>query len=216
MNLFIWDFHGVLEKGNDVAVTHISNEALKIHGFNEQFTQAESDFCSGLKWFEYFTWKIPSLPIEKALEIQKTCIDISGNQFEKILKYIKPNDHSVYTLKNIKSKGNSQILISNTQQHVLKSYLETTKLINYFDEYFGADAHKVNVKLSKKDILNEYLKDKTFNKIITIGDSEGDVSLIGDIKNSISYLYSYPHRKHKTEKGHIKITDLREVLQELD
>lgn len=38
MKLFIWDFHGVLEKGNDDAVVEITNLALRRHGYSRELT----------------------------------------------------------------------------------------------------------------------------------------------------------------------------------
>lgn len=39
MILFVWDFHGVLEKDNEKAVVDISNQVLSEAGFKEKFTQ---------------------------------------------------------------------------------------------------------------------------------------------------------------------------------
>lgn len=42
MKLFIWDFHGVLEKGNDEVVHEITNRALEMHGHSTHRFGADS------------------------------------------------------------------------------------------------------------------------------------------------------------------------------
>jgi hypothetical protein len=47
MKLFVWDFHGVLEKGNDGAVVEITNIALQRFGYSRRMTIQEGEFLSG-------------------------------------------------------------------------------------------------------------------------------------------------------------------------
>lgn len=55
MKLFVWDFHGVLEQGNEDAVLVISNQILHNFGYTEQFTPAQNRQLYGRKWYEYYT-----------------------------------------------------------------------------------------------------------------------------------------------------------------
>ena len=79
MKLFIWDFHGVLEKGNDEIVFKITNRALKMHGHSRQMTRQEGEFLSGRLWRDYFAYLIPELDEDERLVLPYT--DLTSNQF---------------------------------------------------------------------------------------------------------------------------------------
>tara|TARA_B100000315_G_C14385854_1_gene499607 strand:+ start:617 stop:769 length:153 start_codon:yes stop_codon:yes gene_type:complete len=49
VKLFVWDYHGVMEKGNEKAVTEVSNLALQKLGFSQRFTEEESKQLYGSK-----------------------------------------------------------------------------------------------------------------------------------------------------------------------
>ncbi len=69
MKLFVWDFHGVLEKGNDHAVLEITNLALHYHGYSREMTETESAFLSGQRWHDYFTFLVPGHPPEEYIKL---------------------------------------------------------------------------------------------------------------------------------------------------
>lgn len=48
MKLFVWDFHGVLEKDNDLAVLDISNKVLEQSGYAERFSEEKIVSTTGL------------------------------------------------------------------------------------------------------------------------------------------------------------------------
>ncbi len=54
MKLFVWDFHGTLEKGNEYAVLEMSNIILEKHGHKERFTELQCRELYGKKWYEFF------------------------------------------------------------------------------------------------------------------------------------------------------------------
>ena len=51
MKLFVWDFHGVLEKDTEYGVVSVSNKVLEINGYSERFTFDEVKSLYG-KWTE--------------------------------------------------------------------------------------------------------------------------------------------------------------------
>lgn len=61
MKLFVWDFHGVLEKGNDAAVAEITNSVLQSFGHSRRMTIQEGELLSGKHWYEYFAFLLPHL-----------------------------------------------------------------------------------------------------------------------------------------------------------
>jgi phosphoglycolate phosphatase-like HAD superfamily hydrolase len=205
MKLFVWDFHGVLEKGNDDAVLEITNFALDRHGYSRRMTQEEAFFLSGRRWHEYF-------------KLQTTCFSMSQNQPEIVAKYIQINDHAEFVLSSIQSSEHHQILISNTVPKSLDMFVSVVGIEKYFpsSHRFGVDSHH-QISATKKQCLAEFLKDKNYESIVSIGDSAGDMALIDEEISvpGIGYLYSHPTREHRSAKCHHKINDLRYVLQEI-
>lgn len=219
MKLFIWDFHGVLEKGNEDVVLEITNRALEMHGYSRRMTKQESEFLAGRLWRDYFAYLIPALDENDRLELQSTCVEITQNSTEILAKHVKLNDNVEHVLESIQSSQHTQILISKTQPKILDIYVKLVGIEKYFPSThrFGADSSVRNRK-TKKDCLHDFLSvSENFTEIISIGDSPGDMDLINvpGMKGT-SYLYSYPSRTHCSVQCHYKIDDLRMVLQEIE
>ncbi len=222
MKLFVWDFHGVLEKGNDHSVLEITNLALASHGYSRRMTASESATLSGLRWHEYFTFLLPEVSIEECFRLQSTCLEISFNQPEITTKSIQLNDHAGDVLKKIQETGHDQILISNSSPKSLDLFVDLVGVQHYFPKTyrFGVDSHTQKAA-TKKECLAQFLKEKDhFNTIISIGDSPGDMALVNQEngrngRKGIGYLYSHPGKPHRPAKCDYQINDLRVVLQEL-
>jgi phosphoglycolate phosphatase-like HAD superfamily hydrolase len=219
MKLFVWDFHVVLEIGNEKAVIDISNEVLAKAGYKERFTDEDNEKFYGLKWYQYFERLLSATSEERCqkfqeecLELQTACFKHAENDPSAMAKHIKPTDHAAEVLTKIKESGNRQIVISNTRQNDLIWFLDATGLHKFFQDnhIIGVNAHQTHV--SKTDALKDFLKDKEFDEIIAIGDSEDDLKL-GRAVGAITYYYRHPHRKHyETENADFIINDLREIL----
>lgn len=217
--LFVWDFHGVLEQGNDDAVHEISNLALEHHGYSRRMTLEESKLLSGKRWYEYFTYLLPELGEEDIYSLQSTCFAISNDRPDILSGYLKINDHVEHVLESIHLSPHTQILISNSVPDALERFIKIVGIEKYFpaSHRFGADTHN-QAKITKKDCLDAFLKrNPSFDLIVSIGDSPGDMALVfhGESPKGIGYFYSHPTRKHRESQYHHKIHDLRLVLQEL-
>ncbi|CDZ80632.1 hypothetical protein BN1013_01149 [Candidatus Rubidus massiliensis] len=217
MKLFVWDFHGVLEKGNDLAVLEITNLSLKKHKYTRIMTTEEADILSGLRWYEYFAYLLPESTKKHQLELQATCFELSNSRPDILAKYLLLNDNASQVLHAIKEAEYPQILISNTRQESLDQFVKMVDIEEYFPKThrFAADSH-TQTKLTKKDCLKSFLQDKYFPEgIVSIGDSAGDMALIHDIENGIGYHYKHPGKKHLEIDCHYKIHCLTQVLNEL-
>lgn len=216
MKLFVWDFHGVLEKDNEKAVIDISNRVLANAGYAERFTEADNEKYYGLKWYQYFERLLPDQPGEEHLALQVACFTFAENNLDILAKHIKPNDHAIEVLSEISKTNHQQIVISNTRQLDLIWFLESIDIKKFFDEdhIIGVNAHQTHA--SKVEALQAHLDSTTYDKIIVIGDSEDDLKL-GKAVHAITYFYKHPHREHEnTENADHIIKDLRSVLQELN
>ncbi len=215
MKLFVWVFHGVIEKDNEKAVIDISNRVLAEAGYDERFTEDDNKKFYGLKWYEYFERLLPGAPHKEHLDLQAACFQFAEENLDILAKHIKPNDHAVEVLSEISKTDNQQIVISNTRQLDLIWFLESVGLKQFFVDQtiIGVNAHQTHA--SKSDALRAYLEDAYFDKIVVIGDSEGDLQLGRDV-NATTYFYKHPNREHENTNNadHI-INDLRTVLNEL-
>lgn len=213
MKLFIWDFHGTLEKGNEHAVLEITNEVLREYGCRQSIDAETNHRLYGKKWYEYFEHILPHESEEIHLRLQERCIAFQLEHPDIVHRHIKPNDHAHEVLYRI-AKKHDQILISNTPLQWLRIFIEATNLTEFFsaEKYFGADTHRPNARRSKKEIAEEYVADKDFEKIIVIGDSPQDII---PLSNSLSYLYAHDGKPFKECDADYRIRDLREVLQEV-
>jgi phosphoglycolate phosphatase-like HAD superfamily hydrolase len=216
MKLFIWDFHGVLEKDNEKAVIDISNAVLADAGYSERFTQEDNERFYGLKWYQYFQRLMPHLSKNESLKLQADCFKYAEKHLDILAKHIKPNNYAIDVLTKIAESGNQQIVISNSRQNDLLWFLDVIGVKGFFnDEHIvGVNAHQLHE--SKSDALKTYLEEhKNFTKLIVIGDSEDDLKL-GKEVGAVTYYYKHPHREHEnTENADFIIKDLRQVLVEL-
>lgn len=213
MKLFVWDFHGVLEKDNELAVLDISNSILALHGYDARFSEADVRTYYGLKWYEYFEKILPGFDKEVYLQLQAECFEFDNKNIAA--KYIKPNDYALNVLKRIEAKGHDQILLSNTRPYDLDWFLDLVGMKKYFSETkrFGVNAHQTHG--NKSEALRDYLKNNNFDDVIIIGDSESDMAL-KDVSGGVTYFYSHPHIKLSSAvKADYIITDLRQILDEL-
>lgn len=234
MKLFVWDFHGVLEIGNEYRVREISNIALEQLGFKERLSAKQCEQFYGLKWYEYFEKLLPNSEHATHMALQEISLKYSDEHSELIPKYAKPTEHSHEVLETIlKNKDSKQILISNCTPVALEMFVEGVNVTKYFQSIIPVST-KSEFK-TKKEALESYLEsylikeesdqiqleqiqlNKTvFDKIISIGDSPGDIAILDNKPNSTTYLFSHPGKPFRECNPNYRIRDLRIVLKELD
>ncbi len=216
MKLFVWDFHGVLEKGNRNSVLEITNLALERNGFPPKLTVEENNQWYGKKWFQYFEYLLPNESHDTHMKMQLTCFEIEKEKPEILNHYIKTNDYAIDVLEKISNKY-LQILISNCHQEALFNFILMTKINKFFNSKntFSTNSHIFPEQVSKKEIFLDYVKKfPKFDQFVTIGDSPGDMEIIEKNMGS-RYLYSHPGQEFRNCDSDYKIHDLREVLKEI-
>lgn len=218
--LFVWDFHGTLEKGNEHAAIEISNAALAKLGFKERFGKKHAVELYGRKWYEYFETLLPNEAHETHVLLQQTSFE--WPEAEAIVaKHMQPNDHVQEVLQAIRDNGHLQIVISNTSEYALPIFLRLAGIDKFFDKTtaIAVMGHTREVKRTKVQVVEEYLAKLDFKpKIIVVGDSENDMLLAKDL-HAKGYWYRHPH--HPTPKivrqdpNLVAINDLRGVVAEV-
>lgn len=204
--LFVWDFHGTLEKGNDGTVIELTNRILERNGRNERLTKDNAAEWTGRHWWEYFWQLLPELPPETYSNYETQCVAEFNTYPEIMLKYIKPNDNAHEVLDSIALK-HKQILISQVHRKILGHFMKAVGIERFFPE--GHAFASLDEGNNKQQVLSNYLKGKSFDTVVAIGDSQHD--MIG----TTNYLYAHPGRNHRKLESHYKINNLLDVLREI-
>jgi len=215
MKLFVWDFHGVLEKDNEKGVMIITNKVLENAGYSDRLSHEDNERFLGLKWYQYFKQLMPRLSREECLKLQSDCFEYSLSHPDIVGGSVKPNEGIFDVLGKIKKSGHRQIIISNTKPSELEKYLDRISIREFFDDgsAIGVNAHETHS--TKVDALINFLSDKEFDQIICIGDSISDLEL-GRSVGATNYYYKHPHRKHDpTDLADYMINDLKKILKEV-
>ena len=215
MKLFVWDFHGVLEKGNDKVVRQICQKVLKKYGVERKFTAKQNHDLNGKKLFEYFEFLLPNESHETHMKLQSLYAEINADNSHIMAKNMKINDYAMEVLNKIAAK-HQQILISNTRLVALENFVRLIKIESFFnsENMFAANAHFDPGITTKKEILKKILAKRKFDSIVCIGDSPDDMFDIDGIK-SVKYLYARKGYSFKECQADYKIRDLRMVLREI-
>ena len=137
MKLFVWDFHGVLEKDNEKAVIVVSNKVLEKAGYKERFSEKDNEEFYGLKWYQYFERIIPGLNKSEYLKLQSDCYKYSEAHLDLLAKYIKPNDHAIEVLSLI-------IQLISKKYRKKKVFLSTP--VHHHFEALGWPSYKVTMR----------------------------------------------------------------------
>ncbi len=220
MKLFVWDLHGTMEQGNEVAVIEVLNKVLENHGYPARFGAHHALELYGRKWHEYFAHILPDETPDTHVGLQAASFAyfFSDNDdgINIMNKHVKPSNNLKTTLDAI-MKEHEQILISNTIPEGMRLFIHMLGLSKHFNETnaFPVDEHMSHVRGAKKDILANYLAVRPkYDDVIVIGDSESDMDL-AEAFDARSYLYAHEGTPFRSKKGHYKINDLNDVLREL-
>lgn len=215
--LFVWDFHGTLEKGNDDAIVAISNLILERNGYTERITIKDAELLAGGRWSAYYAYILPHEPSEVHIRLQTESTEFSLKNPHYIAQYVQLNSHAKEVLEAIHHSHHSQILLSNCNAESLDFFLEAVGIDIYFTGENRIPAfipHQAHI--TKADLLMNYLSKRSFfDGLVSIGDSPGDVALAGCHPKGIGYLYTHPERTHRESSCHFKINTLKAILQEI-
>jgi phosphoglycolate phosphatase-like HAD superfamily hydrolase len=214
VKLFVWDLHGVLERGNDHAVIDISNEVLAEFGYDHRFQYDDGQRLYGQKWYEYFAFLLRDEPHERHMELQEACFALSEERPELQCRWMEPTPQVADVLKTIAAK-HQQILISNTRQGTLDMFLKLLELADFFSpgRAFAVDQHVQHATTTKRDVLAEFLTTWShFDELVIIGDSPSDMRL-AEVAGGTTYLFAHPEFAFRECRSDFRIRDLRDVLE---
>jgi len=206
--LFIWDFHGVLEKGNELAVLEVTNTVLGEYGYDVRASHEDIMKMYGLRWQEYFRLLITAVDGPTVEEMVARCVALGQSA---AARHCKPRDHALETLKTIFDEGHSNVIVSNTSQGGLEFFIDLVGVRPFIERAHGIGGF---TSLGKAEIINEYYKREGHRKLVVIGDTENDIEAGLSTGATTYYVDSRGQAGHT--KAHHSILDLRDVLRELD
>lgn len=221
--LFVWDFHGVLEKDNVYAVQELCNLVLQEFNLEKTISLLDAKNWYGLSWYDYFKLAFAegSEELWFAMVKRVSAIQQLGG-WDIVKKHIKPQDYYSEVLNEIKNRGHQNILLTNTEPKRASVFTDLVSLTSYFEHIVGVCDHnqsRVGQEISsvKSRVLLDFLQNKSYQKIVAIGDKESDIKA-GQSCGAVTYLFCSPEGTKKvfdTQANYI-ISDLRQVLKELN
>jgi len=218
--LFVWDFHGTLERNNVKAICQLVNTVLKYFKIKNKITLKKTVELYGLSWVEYFKFVYPEGSLKIWTKMKNKAEDLQRK--EKIVeKYIKPTPFSKHVLSTIKKQGHRNIILTNSSPTSIKYFVDLVNLNKYFDKYIGLDLHNIirsgkDISKVKSEALEKYLKKHRFDKIVKIGDRESDIKAGKSIGATTYYFRNQYNKNIKLKiKPDYDISDLRKILKEL-
>jgi len=218
--LFIWDFHGTLEKDNIYAVKAIIDRTLKAFNINREISLNETIKNYGLSWIDYFHFVYPQGNIKVWRQMKEKAEEIQKEQ-HLVEKYIKPADKAKEVLEKIQKNGHKNIILSNSAPQWIKRFVKMVKLEKYVDEIFGLNLHNLSrkgkdISDKKYEALQKYINNNKFDKLIKIGDRDSDIKAGKMLGATTYYIKNKFNQDNKLEiKPDYTISDLREVLKEV-
>jgi len=219
MKLFIWDFHGTLEKGNVKALHIILNRVAEEHKLDRRITFEKTVQWYGLSWIDYFLYLKPGASIEECEAMKQRAFTIQ-EEGHIIEQYIKPTDYAQDVLSKIAAAGHRNIIMSNSQKDQIQWFAQLVGLKKHITEYIGLDSHSeqrehTEIKKLKAGALLQFVHSGVYDRIIKIGDRQSDIEA-GVAIGAVTYLYrnEFNANEKMTVRADFEITDLREVLKE--
>lgn len=218
--LFVWDYHGVLERGNELALMKISNHALAQEGYAPRLTLDDVRQLYGERWHVFFAHALPGEPPATHQKLVDTALryDLAHPEIRK--KHIKSTLYGHGVLTAI-GHVHQQVLISNC--HDITVFLTLTAMDRYFPEGQRFSTGATRPAKTKQRLLDEYLaataKSKPglrYERVVFIGDRPEDLTLQQTMTpDERRILYTHPGLEPKPSAADRTIHDLRELLDEL-
>lgn len=207
--LFVWDFHGVLEKNTEYAIREICEEVLDDFDYNKSVSLDEVKELYGRPWNEYYRELAPEAGKEEINDMIERSHEIGK---EIVLKYIEPREHAHEVLKKVKGAGNSNIVLTNSTEPAANFFLKELNLKDLVEDWFALDSGKCESIKSKHRVLKDYLRNSDYQDVIVVGDNEEDIRA-GIRCGAKTYLFT---EEEGVTEAHEVISDLREVLDEIN
>ena len=211
MKLFAFDFQGTLVQNNSHAVLESTNLSLERHGRKERATL---EFCiekEGEPWGNYFR----ELCKDASDDDIKSMVDYALSSDDRVIpKYVRPTSHAISTLKEIKRRKDSVLVISGTNREAFEKYMKYIPMKHLIDEFIGIvnrEEVKGNYDVAewKGRELRKFMSKNDFEEGIFTGDKPDDIKA-GIIAGTKNFFFNQDGIKYPF--ADYCITDFRFIL----
>ncbi|MBN2567480.1 HAD hydrolase-like protein [Candidatus Woesearchaeota archaeon] len=194
-----WDFHGVLEKDNEHAVKEVADRVMGEFGLERRITPQEVLDWYGLNWHDYFYNLISGYDsIDHGVIATRMAVYASEIGMAAAAKHIKPNDGARETLKGVRSRGGTNIVVSNTNPANLDRFIDLVGLGDFIDHRIGVPSESAGNGFSIVDYKANRIAGhaRSRGSMLMIVDDRPENMRIGDLVGAEKVLYRGPGRQY--------------------
>lgn len=183
--LFAWDFHGVLEKGNDIAFSKLFLKCYESLNLSKDISEEDILQHYGLKFSDIIQKVIPDADYNI---INHFFNYFNKDNFAHVRKYMREREEASYVLGRIKDAGHDNVVISSASQESIDRFVDVIDLRNYFEKIIGIGNY-YSEKATKSYFLRLLGSLSRYSKLIMIGDHCNDM-FEGKKLDAKTYLFS--------------------------
>lgn len=207
IEMIIFDLDGTLWNTEDISY-EVINEIVEKYDFIEKISKDTVAKTMGCTFDETAEMYMPYLEKEKREEILQEILDATSKKLTEVGGIIYDGLEEV--LIELKKKYKLAI-VSNCAAGYIESFLYSSNLTNYFEDFAAA----AKMKVSKTEAIKEVLKRNNITKAIYVGDTIKDFEASqGAEMEFIQAKYGFG-QDLKTKYFINKITELPDVLNNI-
>jgi phosphoglycolate phosphatase-like HAD superfamily hydrolase len=124
-------------------------------------------------------------------------------------------DYAIDVLKEIKNRGDEILIISTSNTQALDKFLKWIGIECLIDDRIGISREeeqngRLNIAETKYRKLKEYAKNRNFDRVVVVGDTEDDIKA-GRRAGTITFYFN--QNGTKSDLASYSISDLRKILE---
>lgn len=207
IEMIIFDLDGTLWEAMETTCKS-ANEIMKKHNINHEITKETVANTMGCNFEESAKNYMPDIEREERLLLMKEIIEYNSMKLAEEGGNLYPNLED--TLKKLKEKYKLAI-VSNCGANYIESFLESSKLGIYFDDFAAAS----KMQIPKGEAIRKVIERNNIENAIYVGDTQKDYE--ASQMASIDFIYAkYGFAKDLKFENHIdSIDQLPDLLKRI-
>ena len=192
MNLYVFDLHGTLLKGNEDAMYEILQKLFEERNLKINIVKQKLVELMGMPLDKIFGFLSPKSTGEEISQMVDRFRELSP---QISCKHLKPIEGVLEFLMKIKESGNAVAVVTTTHETLASKMIECTGISNYVDEIKGlGEGDPISFKTNSIFTIK---RKHDYEKVYMIGDKEEDM-IAGYYAQAITVLFN-PKEKRKNK-----------------